>query len=155
MIIAFAILGLFVGAGIGEFLGAAIGCAVGAWLGYWLKKTKTPAEAAQASVTGPEAPSRDAAFDRDPALLNDAVRSLSRRVAHLESEIVRLGGSAIAVASAPPAMPLEPIVAPAPVVEERPVAAEPVAEPAPAMAFATAEVAPAPQAAAPPAEPNA
>ena len=153
MVIAFAILGLFVGAGIGEFWGAAIGCAAGAWLGHWLKKTKSPAENAQAAVTGAEAPFRDAAFDRgDPPLLKEELRLLSRRVAHLESEIVRLGGSAIAVSSAAPAMPVEPVV-PVPVFEERPVP-EPVVEPAPA-AFATAEVTPAPEPAAPPAEPNA
>lgn len=156
MIIAFAILGLFVGAGIGEFWGAAIGCAAGAWLGHWLKKTKPPAENVQATVTSPGASLRDVAFNRgDPALLKEEVRSLSRRVAHLESEVIRLGGSAMAVASAAPAMPVEPVVVPAPVVEDRPIAPEPAAEPAPAAAFETAEVTPAPEAAAPPPEPNA
>src|SRR6188474_195913 len=159
MVIAFAILGLIVGAGIGEFWGAAIGCAAGAWLGHWLKKTKPPVETAQATFSGAETPLRDAAFDHgDPALLKEEVRSLSRRVAHLESEIVRLGGSAMTVASAAPAMPVEPVVAPAPVVEERPIAAEPVAEPAPAVAFEPTAFTHVPEAAAPPpppAEPNA
>ena len=159
MVIAFAILGLIVGAGMGQFWGAAIGCAAGAWLGHWLKKTKPPAENTQADAAHPEAPLRDAAFDRgDPGLLKDEVRLLTRRVAHLESEVVRLGGSAMEVASAASAVPVEPVVAPAPVFEERPIAPEPVAEPAPAIAFTAAEVTPAFEPAAPPAppaEPNA
>ena len=81
MIIAFAILGLFVGAGIGEFWGAAIGCAAGAWLGHWLKKTKPPATPQEATI-GSEPAARYIA----PGLsetLDERVRSLARRVSHL------------------------------------------------------------------------
>jgi uncharacterized membrane protein len=155
MVIAFAILGLIVGAGMGEFWGAAIGCAAGAWLGHWLKKTKPPVDRADTATTPAEAsPVRDAAFNRsEPAALNEEVRSLARRVAHLESEIVRMGGSAMTVASAAPAVSIEPVI-PAPVVEERPMVSEPVPE-STAIPVATAEAAPAPEPAAPPAEPNA
>jgi hypothetical protein len=134
MTIAFAILGLIVGAGIGEFWGALIGCIAGAFLGRWLKKTSPPPEAAQAAIrTGEAAPGT--AVDADRENVDDRLRALARRVSHLESEIVRLGGSVATAASAEPVMRVEPavVVASSPlIVEERPIAPEPVPEPAPA-----------------------
>jgi uncharacterized membrane protein len=159
MTIAFAILGLIVGAGIGEFWGALIGCIAGAFLGRWLKKTSPPPEAAQAAIrTGEAAPGT--AVDADRENVDDRLRALARRVSHLESEIVRLGGSVATAASAEPVMRVEPavVVASSPlIVEERPIAPEPVPEPAPAAPVATAEIAPAPEAfmrPATPAKPN-
>ena len=145
MTIAFAILGLIVGAGIGEFWGALIGCVAGAFLGRWLKKTSPPPEAAQATVLA-EPASRDAAVGTNRESLDERVRSLARRVSHLESEIVRLGGSVATTAE--PVMRVEPgavVISPPPIVEERPVAPEPAPERAPAIPVATAETAPAPE----------
>jgi uncharacterized membrane protein len=142
MVIAFGILGLIIGAGIGEFWGALIGCIAGVFLGRWLKKTSPPPEAAQAAVrTEPDV--RDAAVSTNRESLDERLRALARRVSHLESEIVRLGGSVATAASAEPVMRVEPaaLVISPPIVEERPVAPEPVPEPAPAAPVATAEIA--------------
>src|SRR5258706_16345467 len=118
MVIAFAILGLIVGAGMGEFWGAAIGCAAGAWLGHWLKKTKPPTENAFAATVGSEPPARDAATSlADAETLDERGRLLPRRVAHLESEVVRMGGSSVAGASAATAASVESGVAGAPTVD--------------------------------------
>jgi uncharacterized membrane protein len=86
--------------------------------------------------------------------LDERLRSLAQRVSHLESEVVRLGGTAAPVAE--PVVRVEPViaVAAAPVFEERPIAPEPVPDPADAVPVATAEAAPAFERAAPPAEPN-
>src|SRR5262245_24575419 len=126
MAIAFGILGLIIGAGIGEFWGALIGCIAGVFLGRWLKKTKPP-EAAQAEVRA-EPDAREAGVHAVRESLDDRVRALARRVSHLESEIVRLGGSVATPASAETVMRAEPgvVTAPSPIVEERPVAPEPV-----------------------------
>src|SRR5262245_23731191 len=145
MAIAFGILGLIIGAGIGEFPGALIGCIAGVFLGRWLKKTSPPPQTAQAAVRA-EPDASNAAPYADRESLDDRVRALTRRVSHLESEIVRLGGSVATAASAEPVMRAEPagvVISPPPIVEERPVAPEPVPEPA--IPVATAEVAPAPE----------
>ncbi|MGH8673884.1 MAG: DUF2339 domain-containing protein, partial [Burkholderiales bacterium] len=150
MVIAFASLGLIVGAGIGEWWGAVIGCAGGAYLGHWLKKTKPQPEAAQA-VASQEAPAAGVAIPdlADPEALREEVRSLARRIAHLETEVVRLGGSA--AANVAQAVPVEAIAA-APPVEPAILPAMP--EPEPPAPVAMAEVAPAPEPTVPPAEPN-
>ncbi|HTL25525.1 MAG TPA: DUF2339 domain-containing protein, partial [Burkholderiales bacterium] len=163
MVIVLAILGFFVGAGMGssaggmELVGAVIGCIAGAWLGRWLKKTKPVPPEAQAAVRT-DVPALDAAADRDRQSLDERVRSLALRVSHLETEVVRLGGSVAQATVAEPVLRVEPAAAiavmPAPVAEPVPIAPEPVPEPAPATSAATAGITPAPEPAAPPAEPN-
>lgn len=158
MVIAFAILGFIVGAGIGQsFWGAAIGCAAGAFLGNWLKKTKkTELPSAHAATTSPTESAGGAPSDLgDPETLRTHVRALTRRVAHLEEQVARLGGSTAAVATAAPTVAIEPVTIPAPVFEERSPAPEPVPEPAPMASVAMAEAMPAPEPVTPPAEPSA
>ena len=163
MTIAFAILGLFVGAGMGssaglELWGAVIGCIAGAWLGRWLKKTKPP-QGAQAATNPSQTFADYAATGADMQSLDDRVRLLARRVSHLEAEIVRLGGSAAAVGTAEQVLRVEPAAAiaatPAPVVfAPLPIAPEPIAESDRAAPVATAEIAAAPEPAPTPKEPN-
>src|SRR6185369_15762317 len=84
-----------------------------------------------------------AAVSTNRESLDERLRALARRVSHLESEIVRLGGSVASAAGAEPVMRVEPaaVVVSPPIVDEKPVAPELMPEPAPAAA--TAEIAPA------------
>src|SRR6185503_15104269 len=112
MVIVLAILGFFVGAGMGssaggmELVGAVIGCIAGAWLGRWLKKTKPVPPEAHAAVRT-DLPAPDAAADRDRQSLDERVRSLALRVSHLETEVVRLGGSVAQATVAEPVLRVE------------------------------------------------
>ena len=155
MPIIFGLLGLFVGAGFAssfhlEWVGAVIGCIAGVWFGRWLKKTKPkPAEPAEAAVHA-EPSFQDMAAGSGRESIEERVRALALRVSHLESEIVRLGGSvATTAASVEPVMRAEPAAV---VITTAP---EPVhvPDPVPAIPVASAEIAPAPEPAAP-AKPN-
>src|SRR4029079_4761440 len=111
----------------------------GAWLGRWLKKTKPVPPEAHAAVRT-DLPAPDAAADRDRQSLAARVRSLALRVSHLETEVVRLGGSVAQATVAEPVLRVEPAAAiavmPAPVAEPVPIAPEPVPAPAPASSAA-------------------